>query len=128
MAGCVEFDRKSVRRTIKRGFEPPRYGPRKPRPRLLDPFTTYLRERVMAWPGLTGARLTRELRELGYTGGYTAVTDLFVPRPRRATRSASRRHPACRARSPSRSSRRSAERRVGKECVSTCRYRGSPFH
>ncbi|MEQ9151881.1 MAG: IS21 family transposase [Parvibaculum sp.] len=69
------FDRKTVRRTIKRGLEPPRYGPRKPRPRLLDPFTTYLRERVMAWPGLTGARLTRELRELGYTGGYTAVTD-----------------------------------------------------
>src|SRR3546814_15144563 len=24
--------------------------------------------------------------------------------------------------------RRSAERRVGKECVSTCRSRGSPFH
>src|SRR3546814_10489584 len=23
---------------------------------------------------------------------------------------------------------RSEERRVGKECVSTCRYRGSPFH
>src|SRR3546814_12320476 len=26
------------------------------------------------------------------------------------------------------SSRRSEERRVGKECVSTCRYRWSPFH
>src|SRR3546814_7154712 len=25
-------------------------------------------------------------------------------------------------------SRRSAERRVGKECVSTCRYRWSPYH
>src|SRR3546814_6096562 len=24
--------------------------------------------------------------------------------------------------------RRSEERRVGKECVSTCRYRGSPYH
>ena len=69
------FDRKTVRRYIERGLEPPRYGPRKPRPRLLDPFTTYQRERVTAWPGLTGSRLLRELRELGYTGGYTAVTD-----------------------------------------------------
>lgn len=69
------FDRKTVRRTIERGLEPPRYGPRKPRPRLLDPYTAYLRERVTAWPGLTGSRLLRELRELGYTGGYSAVTD-----------------------------------------------------
>jgi len=69
------FDRKTVRRYIERGLEPPRYGPRKPRPRLLDPYTAYLRERVTAWPGLTGTRLLRELRELGYTGGYSAVTD-----------------------------------------------------
>src|SRR3546814_11853774 len=27
-----------------------------------------------------------------------------------------------------RSTRRSEERRVGKECVSTCRSRGSPYH
>ena len=69
------LDRKTVRRYIERGLEPPRYGPRKPRPRLLDPFAGYLRERVTDWPGLTGARLLRELRERGYTGGYTAVTD-----------------------------------------------------
>ena len=71
------LDRKTVRRYIERGLEPPRYGPRKPRPRLLDPFAGYLRERVTDWPGLTGARLLRELRERGYTGGYTAVTDYF---------------------------------------------------
>lgn len=29
----------------------------------------------MAYPGLTGRRLWRELRERGYRGGYTAVTD-----------------------------------------------------
>src|SRR3546814_10661057 len=53
------FDRKTVRRYIERGLEPPRYGPRKPRPRLLDPYKAYLRERVMAWPGLdrTSTRL-----------------------------------------------------------------------
>jgi transposase len=67
-------DRKTVRRYIGRGLEPPVYGPRKPRQRLIDPFVLYLRERVTAYPGLTGRRLWRELRERGYPGGYTAVT------------------------------------------------------
>jgi hypothetical protein len=44
---------------------------------LLDPFVVYLRERVTAYPGLTARRLWRELRERGYTGGYTAVTDVL---------------------------------------------------
>jgi transposase len=71
------FDRKTVRRIIERGLEPPVYGPRRPRPTLLDPFTAYLRERVKAYPGLTGARLLRELKDLGYQGGYTLVTDFL---------------------------------------------------
>jgi transposase len=69
------IDRKTVRRCIARGLEPPVYGPRKPRQRVIDPFVPYLRERVMAYPGLTGRRLWRELCERGYRGGYTAVTD-----------------------------------------------------
>jgi len=71
------LDRKTVRRYIGRGLEPPAYGPRQSRPALLDPFAGYLRERVSAYPALTGSRLLRELRELGYTGGYTAVTDFL---------------------------------------------------
>ena len=71
------LDRKTVRRYIGRGLEPPAYGPRQPRPTLLEPFAGYLRERVSAYPALTGSRLLRELRELGYTGGYTAVTDFL---------------------------------------------------
>lgn len=71
------LDRKTVRRYIERGLEPPTYGPRRPRPALLDPYTGYLRERVKAYPGLTGSRLLRELKELGYVGGYTAVTDFL---------------------------------------------------
>ena len=71
------LDRKTVRRYIGRGLEPPAYGPRQPRPTLLEPFAGYLRERVGAYPALTGSRLLRELRELGYTGGYTAVTDFL---------------------------------------------------
>jgi transposase len=71
------FDRKTVRRYIERGLEPPTYGPRRPKPTLLDPFTGYLRERVKAYPGLTGSRLLRELKDLGYQGSYTAVTDFL---------------------------------------------------
>jgi transposase len=71
----VGLDRKTIRKYVERGLEAPIYGPRKPRPTLLDPFTAYLRERVKAYPGLTGQRLLRELKELGYPGAYTAVTD-----------------------------------------------------
>jgi len=75
IARQLGVDRKTVRRYIARGLEPPGYGPRERRKRLLDPFIRYLRERVTAYPGLTGRRLWRELRDQGYAGGYTAVTD-----------------------------------------------------
>jgi transposase len=71
------IDRKTVRKYLARGLEAPVYGPRQPRPRRIDPFVPYLRERVEAWPGLTGRRLFRELKERGYHGGYTAVTDVL---------------------------------------------------
>jgi transposase len=70
-------DRKTVRKYIRQGLQAPKYGPRAPRPTRLDPFRAYLTERVAAWPELTGARLLREIRELGYPGGRTAVTDLL---------------------------------------------------
>jgi transposase len=69
------IDRKTVRKYLARGLEAPVYGPRQPRLRRIDPFVPYLRERVEAWPGLTGRRLFRELKERGFRGGYTAVTD-----------------------------------------------------
>lgn len=84
IARRVGIDRKTVRKYIARGLEPPTYGPRKPRPRQLEPFEAYLRQRVVAYPGLTGSRLLREIREQGYQGGYTAVTDFLRevrPRP-----------------------------------------------
>ncbi|MER9696318.1 IS21 family transposase [Mesorhizobium sp. M0179] len=71
------IDRKTVRKYIARGLEAPAYGPRKPRQAVIDPFTAYLRERVTRYPGLTGSRLFRELKNLGYGGGYTAVTDFL---------------------------------------------------
>ena len=86
IARRVGIDRKTVRRYIERGLEPPAYGPRKPRARRLTPFENYLRQRVVAYPGLTASRLLREIREQGYGGGYTAVTDfLRQARPPPAT-------------------------------------------
>lgn len=77
IARRVGLDRKTVRRYIARGLEPPVYGPRKPRVRQLNRFENYLRERITAFPELTGRRLHRELRELGYTGSYSVVADLL---------------------------------------------------
>lgn len=68
-------DRKTVAKYIERGLEPPAYTPRPPKPRLLEPFEAYLKARVADYPGLSGKRLLREIRENGYTGGYTAVTE-----------------------------------------------------
>ncbi|HEV7666510.1 MAG TPA: IS21 family transposase, partial [Chloroflexota bacterium] len=73
IARQLGIDRKTVRRYIARGLEPPAYGPRPRRPRSTDTFLPYLRERLAAYPGLTAVRLWRELRERGYAGGYTAV-------------------------------------------------------
>ncbi|ASP89516.1 IS21 family transposase (plasmid) [Sinorhizobium meliloti] len=70
-------DRKTVRKYIERGLEAPAYGPRRPRATVIDPFAAYLRERVAVYPGLTARRLLRELKERGYSGGYTAVTDFL---------------------------------------------------
>jgi transposase len=75
IARQLGLDRKTVRKYTARGLEPPAYTPRPPRQRRLDPFARYLHERVAAYPALTGSRLWREVKELGYVGGYTAVTD-----------------------------------------------------
>ena len=77
IARQLGIDRKTVRKDIKHGLKAPAYGPRRPRPTRLAPFEPYLRERVLAFPGLTGQRLLREIRARGYEGGYTAVTDFL---------------------------------------------------
>lgn len=67
-------DPKTVRKYIERGLEPPAYGPRRVgRPNKIAPYLDYLRERVTAYPELSAVRLTREIKERGYNGAYTAV-------------------------------------------------------
>jgi transposase len=71
------FDRKTIRKHIERGLEAPVYGPRPPRLPRLAPDADYLRQRVAAFPELSGRRLYRELRDRGFTGGYATVTDFL---------------------------------------------------
>jgi transposase len=67
-------DPKTVRKYVERGIEAPVYGPRSVgRPSKLAPFMGFLRERLATFPDLSAARLTREVRALGYAGAYTAV-------------------------------------------------------
>jgi transposase len=70
-------DRKTIRTYIARGLEPPAYKPREPTPSPLGPFEAFLRERVGHFPDLTGRRLWREVRDLGFAGGYSTVTDFL---------------------------------------------------
>lgn len=77
IARKLGLDRKTVRRHLARGLELPVYGPRPPRPRQLAPYEAYLRERIAAWPELSGKRLLREVRELGYVGCYSVLTDFL---------------------------------------------------
>jgi transposase len=77
IARQLGIDRKTARTHIAKGPTAPTYTPRPAREHLIDPFTPYLRERLAAFPGLTGRRLWRELKERGYRGGYTAVTDVL---------------------------------------------------
>jgi len=77
IARRVGIDRKTVRKYIARGLEPPVYQARQPRPAKVAAFGPYLRERVAAYPDLTGRRLHREIGDLGYGGGYTAVKEFL---------------------------------------------------
>jgi len=67
-------DRKTVRKYLEQGLQAPHYGPRAPRPQLLDPFRPYVRERVQAYPQMRGTRLLREIQALGYDGCYSQLT------------------------------------------------------
>ena len=49
------------------------YGPRPPRPTLLDPYKEMIDGRLSDFPQLSAARLFREIREAGYSGGYGQV-------------------------------------------------------
>jgi transposase len=75
IARRMSLDRKTVRKYIARGLDPPCYGPRAPRAQKIDAFVPFLRDRLSAFPQLTAVRLLRELQPLGFTGSYTTLKD-----------------------------------------------------
>jgi len=77
----LDCDRKTVRRVLKKKARPK--AP--PRPSLLDPFRPLIRELVLH-KELTTERVLRDIRAVGYPGGYTILKDYirtFRPRARR---------------------------------------------
>ncbi|MBF0307630.1 MAG: IS21 family transposase [Alphaproteobacteria bacterium] len=80
------MDRKTIRKYVQQGLEPPAYKSRTPKGSVVDPYRAYLAERVAQWPELTARRLLREIRDLGYGGGYTTVKEaVSALRPAAAT-------------------------------------------
>ena len=69
IARQLGIDRKTVRKYIARGMEPPNYRTPPRRPRCTDTLLPYLAKRLAAYPGLSAVRLMRELRERGFVGG-----------------------------------------------------------
>jgi len=79
----LELDRKTVRAALGRAAAP--RSERPPRPSKLDPYVAWIRTRLQDAP-LTATRLLRELRPLGYTGGYSILKRFVATiRPRPAT-------------------------------------------
>ena len=78
ISGLTGMDRKTVRKYLLSPEGVPVYGPRDPKASKLDPFKPYLEPRLLA--GVWNAQvLYRELRQRGYTGGYTILTDWLRP-------------------------------------------------
>jgi transposase len=89
IAELTGFDRKTVRKWLIRPG-PPRYGPRPPRPSQLDPYKPYIEQRLSAgvWNAVV---LLRELRDRGYTGGYSILKTYLHPKRQAAREVAVRR-------------------------------------
>jgi transposase len=69
----------------RQGRAAPAPGPRRrPRQSIVDPFEPILKELLAKYPNLTVERALQELRQRGFTGGYTVVRErvrLLRPRP-----------------------------------------------
>lgn len=84
------YDRKTITKYLANPEGAPVYGPRAKPAGKLEAFQPYLQERMQA--GVWNARvLLRELRERGYSGGYTLLTDWLRPQRQAAQTNAVRR-------------------------------------
>jgi transposase len=78
IASLTGRDRKTVRKYLDETINKPLYKQREARSSKLAQYTSYLEGRVKAgvWNAVV---LLRELRDLGYTGGYTILKDWLAP-------------------------------------------------
>lgn len=76
------YDRKTIRKYISSPrSHPERFHHKKGS--KLDPFKDYLQQRLEKFPNLSSVRLLEELKEKGYSGGYTILKDyLRIIRPK----------------------------------------------
>lgn len=91
IARRLGIDRRTISRWIAAGElerdldQPPRYGPRPPRPTKLDAYKEIIRQRLTDYPELSSVRLHEEVQAAGYTGSYSQVRDYVrTVRPRPA--------------------------------------------
>lgn len=75
IARRLNMDRKTVRRYLARGLEPPLYSQRPAIGSCLDAYKPYLKQQLSSHPGLSATRLLREIKAMGFTGSYTLLTD-----------------------------------------------------
>ncbi len=69
----------------------PQYRQREPRESKLAPYLSYLKRRVDGDGVWNAVVLLQELREQGYTGGYTILKDWMAPKREAAKVAATRR-------------------------------------
>lgn len=69
------LDRKTVKKYLTSGLEALAYTPRKPVVSAVELHRQYLLERLAAYPGLSSRRLRREIRDMGYKGAYSSLTE-----------------------------------------------------
>ncbi len=88
IARTTGLSRQTVRRILMQKAPKP-YGPRRPRPSILDPFVTRLEELLATRPFIRGTVLFETIAHEGYTGHYEGVKRWV--RQRRREESARRR-------------------------------------
>ena len=77
IAKTLGLSRNTVRKYL-RSPRVPDYGPRPPKDSKLSEFEPFVREQLAAGVH-NGVVLLRELRKLGYSGGYTILKDFLRP-------------------------------------------------
>ncbi len=75
IARQLNLDRKTVRKYLHTELTDVGVRARSPLVGKLEPYHRYLTDRISTYPTLTGTRLLREIRTLGYQGGYSILLD-----------------------------------------------------